>query len=141
MRTLLLVLAGLIAPVAGSACAAKAAAPSVHVTVCGSSIAIPDVLPPAGSGPVVLMAAPCRIQDDGAPAIAPAYRRHIELQASRPLDGVWVPYDANTMTMMQADYKRLWDTGRLSDLRFSITDYSFPNGVIGKLIVYNLEER
>ena len=87
------------------------------------------------------MAAPRLIQDDGTPVIPPAYRRHIELQASRPLDGVWVPYDANPMNAMQADYKRLWDTGLLRDLRFSVTDYSFPNGVIGKLIVYSLEER
>lgn len=140
MKALLVVLAGLIAPVASSGCAAKAA-PGVSVTVCGSSIVIPDVVPPSGSSPVVLMAAPCLIQDDGTPVIPPAYRRHIELQVSRPLDGVWVPYDANTMKLMQADYKRLWDTGLLSDLTFSITDYTFPNGVIGKLITYTLKER
>jgi hypothetical protein len=140
MRTLLLALAGLVGAVAGGGCAAKAA-PGVNVMVCGSSVAIPDVLPPAGSGPVVLMAAPCLIQDDGTPVMPPAYRRHIELQASRPLDGVWVPYDADTMNTMQADYKRLWDTGLLGDLRFSVTDYSFPNGVIGKLIIYTLKER
>lgn len=140
MKALLVVLAGLIAPVASSGCAAKAA-PGVSVTVCGSSTVIPDVVPPSGSGPVVLMAAPCLIQDDGTPVIPPAYRRHIELQVSRPLDGVWVPYDTNTMKLIQADYKRLWDTGLLSDLTFSITDYTFPNGVIGKLIAYTLKER
>jgi hypothetical protein len=140
MRTLLVVLTGLVVPVTGSGCAAKAA-PSVNLTVCGSSIALPDVMPASGSGPVVLMAAPCLIQDDGTPVIPPAYRRHIELQASRPLEGVWVLLDANTMKMMKADYKRLWDTGLLSDLTFSITDYTFPNGVIGKLITYTLRER
>ena len=140
MKALLVVLAGLIAPVASSGCAAKAA-PSVSVTVCGSSVAIPDVAPPSGSGPVVLMAAPCLIQDDVTPFFPPAYGRHIELPVSRPLDGVWVPYDANTMKLMQGDYKRLWDTGLLSDLTFSITDYTFPNGVIGKLIAYTLKER
>ena len=140
MRTLLVVLTGLVVPVTGSGCAAKAA-PSVNLTVCGSSIALPDVMPASGSGPVVLMAAPCLIQDDGTPVIPPAYRRHIELQASRPLEGVWVLFDANTMKMMKADYKRLWDTGLLSDLTFSITDYTFPNGVIGKLITYTLRER
>ena len=140
MRALIVVLTGLVVPVTGSGCAAKAA-PGVNVTVCGSSVAIPDAMPPPGSGPVVLMAAPCLIQDYGTPVIPPAYRRHIELQASRPLDGVWVPYDANTMKMMQADYRRLWDTGLLSDLTFSTTDYTFPNGVIGKLITYTLKER
>jgi hypothetical protein len=140
MRTMLMVIAGLAASVAGSGCAAKAA-PSINVTVCGSSVAIPDVLPPPGSGPVVLMAAPCLIQDDGTPVIPPAYRRHIELQVSRPLDGVWVPYDASTLKSMQDDYRRLWNTGRLSDLTFSTTDHTFPNGVIGKLITYTLKER
>ena len=77
----------------------------------------------------------------GVPGLHALLAGDIELQVSRPLDGVWVPYDANTMKLMQADYKRLWDTGLLSDLTFSITDYTFPNGVIGKLIAYTLKER
>ena len=140
MKAVLVVLAGLIAPVASSGCAAKAA-PSVSVTVCGSSVAIARMSASTDGPAVVMMAAPCLMQDDGTPVIPPAYRRHIELPASRPLDGVWVPYDANTMKLMLGDYKRLWDTGLLSDLTFSITDYTFPNGVIGKLIAYTLKER
>ncbi|MGH9221368.1 MAG: hypothetical protein ACRD1W_18830 [Vicinamibacterales bacterium] len=104
-------------------------------------MAILDVSPPSGSGPVVLMAAPCLVQDDGTPVIPQAYRRYIELQTSRPLDGIWVPYDENTMKAMQADYRRLWDTGRLSDLTFTITDYTFPNGVVGKFVTYTIKEQ
>jgi hypothetical protein len=125
---------------ATSACATKAASLTT-VTICGSAIAILDVSPPADSGPVVLMAAPCLLRNDATPVIPQAYRRYIQLQASRPLDGVWVPYDERASATMEADYRRLWDTGRLSDLTFSITDYTFPNGVIGKFVTYTITER
>ena len=125
---------------ASSACATKAASLTT-VTVCGAAVAVLDVSPPDDSGPVVLMAAPCLLRDDGTPVIPQAYRRYIQLQASRPLDGVWVPYDERASATMEADYRRLWDTGRLSDLTFSITDYTFPNGVVGKFVTYAVTER
>ena len=125
---------------ASSACAARAARLTT-VTICGSSVAIPDVSPPSGTGPVVLMAAPCLVQDDGTPVIPQAYRRYIELQVSRPLDGIWVPYDEHTMKAIDADYRRLWDTGRLTDLTFTIADHRYPNGVIGKFVTYTIKER
>ena len=131
---------GVLVSFANSACATKAA-PVATVTICGSSVAVPVVSPPSGSGPVVLMAAPCLVRDDGTSMIPQGYRRYIELQASRPLDGVWVPYDENTMKAMEADYRRLWDTGRLSDLKFAVTDHTFPNGVIGKFVTYTIKER
>jgi hypothetical protein len=127
-------------PLVAIACAARAAS-FTTVIVCGSSVAIPDVLPPTGSGPVVLMAAPCQTQDDGGQFIPQVYRRHIQITASRPLDGVWVPFGENTMKEIEADYRRLWDTGRLSDLTFEIGDYTFPNGVVGKVVTYLLKEQ
>ena len=39
------------------------------------------------------------------------------------------------------DFKRLWATGFLDDLSVEATDYTFSNGVVGKLIVYRMEER
>jgi len=42
---------------------------------------------------------------------------------------------------MQADYRRLWDTGRLDEMTIAVTDYMFPNGVIGKFVTYTLHER
>jgi hypothetical protein len=140
LRMVSLISLGCVVPIASSACATKAASLTT-VTICGSSVAVPDMSPPTGSGPVVLMAEPCLMQDDETPVIPPAYRRYIELQASRPVEGVWVPYDENTMETMQTDYRRLWDTGRLSELTFTIIDYTFPNGVIGKFITYTIQER
>lgn len=140
MRRLLVALLGLIVPLGSSACAAKAAS-FATIPICGNSVAIPDVLPPSGSGPVVLMAAPCLLRDDGTSVIPEDYRRYVLLQTSRPLDGVWIPYDENTTEAMQADYRRLWNTGRLSDLTFTVTEYAFPNGTIGKIVTYTLKER
>ena len=131
---------GCLLLVGSSACATKAASLAT-VTICGSAVAILEVSPPANSGPVVLMAAPCLLRDDGTPMIPQTYRRYIQLQASRPLDGVWVPYDERASETMEADYRRLWDTGRLSDLTFSVTDYTFPNGVVGKFVTYTITER
>ncbi len=140
LKTVTLICLGCVVSIANSACSAKAA-PLTTVTICGQSVAIPDIPPPSGSGPVVLMAEPCLMQGDGTPVIPPAYRRHIELRASRPLEGLWVPYDKNTMETMQADYRRLWDTGRVSELTFTIVDHTFPNGVIGKFVTYTIQEQ
>jgi hypothetical protein len=137
LRSLTVVFAILCAT---SACATKAA-PLTSVTICGSSVTILDVAPPVGSDPVVLMAAPCLMQSDGTPMIPQAYRRYVELSASSPRDGVWVPYDDKAKQTMEADYRRLWDTGRLSDLTFGVTDYAFSNGVIGKFVTYTIKER
>ena len=42
---------------------------------------------------------------------------------------------------MLADFKRLWATNFLDDLAVDVQDYRFSNGVIGKMIVYDMEER
>lgn len=129
-------------PFVSIACAAKAATISTNVTVCGRSIELPQVLPPAGSGPVVLMAVPCISPfSDRAASIPQAYRRYVELQPSRPLDGVWIPFDDSAKRMMEADYRRLWDSGRISDLGIEVLDYQFSNGVVGKFVTYKLQER
>ena len=42
---------------------------------------------------------------------------------------------------MLGDFKRLWATNFLDDLRIEVRDVRFANGVIGKVVVYNMEER
>ena len=42
---------------------------------------------------------------------------------------------------MLEDFKRLWATNFLSDLSIEVKDYPFSNGVVGKLVTYNMEER
>jgi hypothetical protein len=111
------------------------------VTICGSSVALPQILPPAGSGPVVLMAVPCIDSQAGDASIPQAYRRYIEPQPSRPADGLWIPYDATARQTMEADYRRLWNSGRFDDLNIKITDYTFSNAVIRKFVIYTAHER
>jgi len=126
--------------VSASGCAAKAATLE-GVTVCGTALTLPNQMPPAGSVPVVLIALPCTERGSNAEAIPEEYRQYVQLPVSRPAQGVWVPYDDKTQAAMQADYRRLWSTGRLDDLTIAVTDYSFENGTVGKFITYTLRER
>jgi TonB family protein len=99
-------------------------------------------LPPAGSGPVVLNVAPC-FEAQGHRTLVPpeTYLSYIQLKPSRPLAGVWAPYDEAAEKTMAEDFHRLWDTNLLISLRIDVTDYTFSNGVVGKIVVYNMEER
>ena len=118
---------------------AQAALPSV--TVCGTETA-PRAQPPAGSGPVVLFIAPCFEAQGNASVIEPqTYLYYIQLKQSRPSEGVWLPYDDAAEKMAVEDFHRLWNTNFLDNLWVDATDYKFPNGTIGKIITYNMEER
>src|SRR5262245_45094322 len=67
--------------------------PLPSVTVCGQQPR-PAAQPPAGSGPVVLFIAPCFEAQGNASVIEPAtYLYYIQVKASVPSRGVWVPYD------------------------------------------------
>ena len=39
------------------------------------------------------------------------------------------------------DYQRLWNNNALADLSIDIRDFAFSNGVIGKLVTYDITER
>src|SRR5207244_13601290 len=69
------------------------------------------------------------------------YLYYIQQQASQPSQGIWVPYDASTEKTLLEDFKRLWATNFLDNLWIDVRDYAFPNGVIGKIVTYNMEER
>ena len=49
-----------------------------------------------------------------------------------------MPYDPQTAI---DDFRRLWDTGFLDNLWVDVKDVPYENGVIGKHITFNLEER
>ena len=131
---------GFVVSLASGACAAKAAAIGTRMTICGSSITVPQVEPPPGSGPVVLMAVPC-FESLGGGSIPRAYRHFVLLKPSRPLDGVWVAYDDNAKKTLHDDYRRLWATGNFDDLSINVTDYTFANGTVGKFVTYTAHER
>jgi outer membrane protein insertion porin family len=112
------------------------------IRFCGQDAAAPRAEPPAGTGPVVLAYGPCFEAQGGTSVIEPqTYLYYIQLKQSRPSEGVWIPYDDTTEKMLLDDFKRLWGTNFLDNLWIDVADYKFPNGTIGKVVAYNMEER
>ena len=60
---------------------------------------------------------------------------------SLPSQNVWKPYNEAAEQTIIGDHKRLWATNFLDDLKIEAVDFPFSNGVIGKVIVYEMEER
>ena len=113
-------------------------------TVCGQPVPAPRTLPPAGSGPVVYQVVPCFEKQGGFPVVeANTYLYYIEMKSrlSNSQTGKWVPYDDAIEQVIREDFKRLWATNFLDDLAIRVEDYTFSNGVIGKMVVYDMEER
>ena len=50
-------------------------------------------------------------------------------------------YDESSEKTIQDDFHRLWNTNFLDNLWIDVSDYKFPNGTIGKIVTYNMEER
>jgi hypothetical protein len=100
------------------------------------------MLPPANVSPIVYMIAPCFERQRGAARVPPAdYLRDIQLPPSRPSQGLWVPYNSAAERVIFDDFQRLWANHLLAELSVDIRDYRFSNGVIGKLVTYNITER
>lgn len=121
-------------------------APSATQSYCGGLYQIPQPsrLPPAGSGPVVFQVGPCFEKQGGSPVVdAQTYLYYIQMtqHVSVPSANRWVPYDEKIEAIMLSDFKRLWATNFLDDLVAEAHDFKFSNGVIGKVILYNMEER
>jgi outer membrane protein insertion porin family len=138
--------AGQVAPVVAPATQApQAPAPSAgSQTVCGQPVPPPARLPPAGSGPVVYLVVPCFQKQGGSSTVEPqTYLYYLELKnnVSVPSQNKWVPYDDKIDQIAIADFKRLMATNFLDDLSVDVQDYKFSNGVVGKMIVYDMEER
>ena len=111
-------------------------------TVCGLPIPVPAAVPPANSGPVIFQIVPCFEAQGNLPLVDPAtYLYYIQLQSSRPSQGIWVPWTEESERTVIDDHRRLWATNFLDDLSIEALDYTFSNGVIGKMIVYRMEER
>src|SRR4249919_389061 len=137
-------------PLAVAALALSAAAPAAAqepavalppATVCGQQIA-PRAQPPAGHAPVVLFIAPCFEAQGNASVIdSQTYVYYIQQKPSTPSQGQWVPYDDSSEKIIEDDFHRLWNTNFLDNIWIDVSDYKFPNGTIGKVVTYNMEER
>jgi outer membrane protein insertion porin family len=95
--------------------------------------------PPDNSPPVVRTIELAFPRQGNVSVIEPqTYLYYLQTKPSRPSDGVWVPYDEQTVL---EDFRRLWNTNFLDDLWIEVRDVPYSNGVIGKYVVFNMEER
>jgi hypothetical protein len=118
--------------------------PAAANSICGDPVppSISTFLPPAGSGPVVYLIAPCFERQGGRSRLNPqTYLQDIHLKPSRPSNGEWTPFDAAAEQVIFQDFQRLSTNHTLADLTIKIRDYTFPNGVVGKLVTYDMLER
>ena len=101
-----------------------------------------EILPPADSKPL-LRAIQIRFPTQGDVSVIDpqTYVYYIQTQTSRPSAGVWVPYTEATEQSLVADYRRLWGTSFLDNLTLTVEDRPYSNGVVGKYVIFDLEER
>ncbi|HUR20109.1 MAG TPA: outer membrane protein assembly factor BamA [Vicinamibacterales bacterium] len=100
-------------------------------------------LPPTNIGPV-LRGIELRIVPENVFTAVPSetYLYYIRTQVSQPLSrGTWVPYNETTEASLLADFDRLFATPFVDDLRIEVVDSPYPNGVIGKHVIFFIEER
>jgi outer membrane protein insertion porin family len=129
-------------PAAAPSPAAAQAGQAVAKTACGTPVSAPFALPPPGSPPFVWILQPCFNSQGGFSTIEnETYMYYIQLRTSQTRQNQFVWYDATTEQTMLADFKRLWGTNFLDDLSIEVTDHTFPNGTVGKMVVYHMEER
>lgn len=98
-------------------------------------------MPAAGSGPVIRFIQ-LRFHPVDESLIDPqTYLYYIQTQPSRSSDGVWVPYDEQAEAKLRDDFRRLWGTNFLDNLWVEVLYEPYDNGVIGKRVIFNMEER
>ncbi len=118
---------------------------SGRVLWCGQEIGPPPAnqLPPAGAGAVIYQIGVCFPNQGGVSVIdAETYLYYIHTKTSRPSAGVWTPWDEVTSSeSLRQDFQQLWATKFLDNLSVEVTDFPFSNGVVGKLVAFNMEER
>ncbi len=133
------------APAQAPAPAATQKPASGRVLWCGQEIGPPPAnqLPPAGSGPVIYQIGVCFPEQGGVSVIDPeTYLYYIHTKTSTPSTGVWRPWDETVASeSLRQDFQQLWATKFLDNLSVEVTDFPFPNGVVGKLVAFNMEER
>ena len=98
-------------------------------------------MPPVGTGPVIRFIQ-LRFHPLDESLIDPqTYLYYIQTQPSRSSDGVWVPYDEQAEAKLRDDFRRLWATNFLDNLWVEVLDEPYANGVMGKRVIFNMEER
>ena len=111
-------------------------------TICNQTVPEPARLPPANSAPVLTAIMLCFEKQGGSPVVeSNTYLYYMQAKGSRPSLNEWIPYDDSVQQLALGDFKRLWGTNFLDDLLIEVRDVRYANGVRGKVLVYNMEER
>jgi outer membrane protein insertion porin family len=134
--------AALVGPMVPSAAAQDA--PRNPTAACGVPLQPPVALPPANSAPIVWQIVPCFETQGNVTLVDPQtylYYMQIQQKRSRPSEGVWVTYDDSVEQLMREDFTRLYNTNFLDNISIETQDYTFSNGVVGKILLYHMEER
>ena len=117
---------------------------AVIITPCKYEVPPPAALPPTDSGPVLWQVEICFPKQNNTPFVdIETYLFYVKLQLRRsePSKGVWVPFTDAVERTARDDFKALWATDFLDDLIIRVTDVPFPNGAVGKIVSYEMEER
>lgn len=123
----------------GMVTAAWAQTPPVVQPPQGQVAQPPAPMPPEGSGPI-LRGIELRFVPENTFSVVPqeTYLYYIRTRPSSPSTGTWVPYNEADIL---ADFDRLWTTPFLDDLRIEVIDRPYANGVMGKHVIFIIEER
>jgi outer membrane protein insertion porin family len=122
--------------------AAAPTAPADQAPPAAPAVQAGSKLPAPGSPPLVRFIELTFPTQGNVSVIEPqTYLYYIQTQVSRPSDGVWVPYVEKTEQSLIEDFKRLWATKFLDNLSIEVVNDDYPNGVVGKRIIFKMEER
>jgi outer membrane protein insertion porin family len=120
----------------------QAAAATIKTTACGNALAAPVAFPPDTRRPFLWILEPCFQKQGGFSTVEnETYMYYIKLRPSQPRQGIWEYYDEAAERTMLADFKALWGTSFLEDLSIELEEYTFPNGAVGVIATYHMEER
>ena len=132
-------------PSAPAAAALAPAPPQAGQTVCGQPVPAPT---DAATGRFRPRRLPDRALLREAGRLSDGRGQHLPLlhpdevaHQQRPRPGGGCRTTNRVEQIIREDFKRLWATNFLDDLAIRVEDYRFANGVIGKIVVYNMEER
>jgi hypothetical protein len=131
-----------VAAPAGQAAAPVGPVLDLPATICNQTVPEPARLPPASSPPVLTAVMLCFEKQGGSPVVeANTYLYYMQAKGSRPSLNEWIAYNESVQQIGLSDFKRLWATNFLDDLQIEVHDVRYANGVLGKVLVYNMEER
>jgi outer membrane protein insertion porin family len=100
----------------------------------------PQPPPPAAGSAPVLRALELRFHPDPSPVIeANTYLYYIKSRPGEVSKGM--PYVLYDEQVLLDDFQRLWATNFLDNLWIEVLDEPYPNGVIGKHVIFHFEER